>query len=103
MTTEIDRWLLAHGFVPEDDSFDLFSLAWSQRHGFDFMTLCFYRADDCWLVSARNHASGENPCVNIGVATSVAEIERLYEALRLINGYQTPEDHRAPSASERSN
>lgn len=94
----IRDWLLAHGFVHEGSD-DLLGLAWSHRSGFDFVTLLFWRAQpEVWWVSIRNHASGLNPRVNIGTATSVEDVARIYEAVRLMNGYPSPEDHLVAAA-----
>jgi hypothetical protein len=92
---EIRDWLLCRGFVRDDDSL---GIAWSTRIGIDFTTLLFWplarrEADSGCDAIVGHHASGLNPRMQIGTCETLADVQMVYDTIRLINGYPTPEPH----------
>lgn len=86
-------WLRSMGFVPERE---MWCIAWSGRLGYDFTSLEFWPHDKGWAAIVGHHASGENPRMGIGDCESLEDVQRTYEAIRLINGYKEPEPNRGP-------
>jgi hypothetical protein len=90
---EVVAWLKSKGFI-EDRG--LLCISWSCRSGYDFTDLEFYplarRADDLgWDAIIGHHASGENPRLVIGRCETLADVQMVYNTIRLINGYKEPE------------
>lgn len=91
MTAE--SWFQSKGFLRDGD---LWSIAWPCRSGIDFTDLEFYplrrRVDDTgWDAIVGHHASGTNPRIVIGRCETLADVQRVYDTIRLINGYPAPE------------
>lgn len=91
---QAQEWFLAHGFIREDvASYIRYGIAWSTRSGYDFIDLYFQsrptstRPTD-WDVIVGHHASGTNPRMGIGVCRNLEEIERVFEVIKMINGYE---------------
>jgi hypothetical protein len=56
------------------------------RSGYDYTDLEFYDDGGRWAAIVGHHASGENPRVRIGVCESLADVQRVYDTIRHING-----------------
>lgn len=92
------EWLKALGFVPSGHN-EAWEIAWSDRAGLESTTLIFYplyrhEHDVGWDAAVGHHASGTNPQLTVGRCETRADMEMIYETLRLLNGYKKPEDHR---------
>ena len=89
MTREqFDAWFVAHGFIRGGNRW---CIAWSCRDGYDFTDLEFIPLGQGWDVVVGHHASGTNPRLFIGHCDSLADIERIYHAIRLTNGFNRPD------------
>lgn len=91
MTAE--EWFKSHGFI---QSGQLWCIAWSCRSGYDFTDLEFYPLrrhdnDEGWDAIIGHHASGENPRLIIGTCENLADIQMVYNTIRLTNGHNGPE------------
>lgn len=93
ISEEIRAWLLSKGFVEDGERL---CFAWSCRSGYDYTDLEFQpwhndKYPNRWDAIVGHHASGTNPRMIIGVCESLADVRMVYEAIRLTNGYQAPE------------
>jgi hypothetical protein len=92
----IEDWFKSKNFV-WDEKRKRWCIAWDKRSGHDFTDLEFqYEGPHAnqWYAIVGHHASGTNPRmhIDIGVCESMEDIERTYNAIRLINGYPHPEE-----------
>lgn len=97
--TAMTPWFEAHGFIVDGY---LWVTCWSCRSGYDYTDLEFYPLnrhdnDAGWDAIIGHHASGENPRLHIGRCETLEDVERIYQAIRLTNGYKQPEDDPAPA------
>lgn len=83
-------WMDAEGFVPEDA--ECWGKAWDHSSGFDFVGFRLYPWDgrggftgESYEIIVMKHASGTNPAIGLGTAHSLAEIQRIYDALTPLN------------------
>lgn len=86
-------WLQSKGFVPDGQRW---CIAWPCRSGYDFTGLEFSplrrRANDQgWDAIVGHHASGTNPRLVIGRCETLAEVQLVYDTIRRINGYPSPD------------
>lgn len=89
----IAEWLLSMGFVRSHDGYYL-EIAWGTRIGYDHTSLLFYPHNKGVEAVIGHHASGTNPKLGIGTCETLEDVQRTYEAIRLINGFKAPEEHR---------
>lgn len=83
------RWFQDHEFVRVSDSWEK---AWDHSSGYESVAIHFFPWDgkggfsgESYSVSVRNHASGTNPTVTLGVAHDIWAIWSLYNELSALN------------------
>jgi hypothetical protein len=96
-------WLFSKGFIYSDETRLTIGISWSSRSGYDFCDLEFYplarHAQDTGCdVIIGHHASGRNPRTGIGTCENLADVQMVYNTIRLINGHHGPEPDRGPNA-----
>lgn len=88
----IREWLLSKGFIRDGG---LLCTSWSTRIGIDSTELMFWpHAHGCEAI-IRHHASWT---LSIGTCETLEDVQRTCEAIRLINGFNGPEDYYAVTA-----
>lgn len=86
----IEHWLCTKKFIRIQGGW---GIAWEQRSGYDFTCLEFRDiGDGLWDTIVGHHVSGMNPRMRIGRCSSLADVQRTYHAIRLINGYPGPDE-----------
>lgn len=84
------EFLKSRGFIPDGS---LLVKSWSTRSGWDCVDLEFYplarhASDEGWDAIIGCHASGENPRMLLGTCETLADVQMVYETVRVLNGYK---------------